>query len=115
MKIFSFGCCRSGFIGGQGVDAECMNVFAHGLTERIIDQAVALQKAFAGKLRRDNGDIVVAAAGARAGMAGMLGALVLDVEALGRERRAQALFDLGNTVATGVPMFIFHGNWLLRG
>ena len=89
------------------MDAECVYVLAHRLAQRIIDQAMTLQKAFAGKLRSNNGDVEVAAAFACAGMAGMFRALILDLETQRLQRRAQALFHLGDTLT--------HGNTLRNG
>ena len=62
----------SGFVRRQRLDAEGVNLAAHGFTERIIDETVALQKALAGEGRRHNGDIEMPAAAQCTGVPGMM-------------------------------------------
>ena len=66
-----------------------MNMTAHQITHRLIDDPVTLGGIVTGKHRRDYGDFVMAAI-PRPGMAGMQVRFILDFQLLGVERH-QAL------------------------
>lgn len=74
-------------------DGERVDGILHQLAERLVNHAVAGNGGLAGEARRDDGEAPVrAAAGTRAGVAGVLRALVHQVE-FQRLERGEALAD----------------------
>jgi hypothetical protein len=60
-----------------------MNLALHQIAEGLINQAVARDRCLTDELPRDDGELIVPTTARRAGVAGMLRAIVDDVQAVG--------------------------------
>ena len=70
-----------------GVDRQSVNLALHQIAERLVNQTMAHDLRLAGKLPRDDGELIMTATACGAGMTGVLLAIVDDVQAVGLQAR----------------------------
>lgn len=75
-----------------------MNLALHQIAEGLINQAVARDGCFAGELPRNDGELIVPTTARRAGVAGMLRAIVDDVQAVGLQTPQPLLHECDGVV-----------------
>ncbi len=87
-------------IGRVSCNRHSVYLALHQIAERLVNQTVARELRFAGELLRDDGEFIMAAAARGAGMTGVRGAIVDDVEAV-RLQAGEPLLHEGDRVVQG--------------
>lgn len=89
-------CLFGGLIGRKRADGEGMDILLHHVAKRGVDHTLSQDSAAAFEGGRNDKYPVVPTPFARTGVAGMQGAVVVDLEGMKVELRSQDLPDLGD-------------------